>query len=205
MRMHRGPPVQEQFSTLCTQPTGCKSPRTGSGQLSHGATLISSPPAVFKNATNHCRLLRAMEEARALLLERRGEQVPLRGRQVGGTAHVPGWRKDEAPHPGPADTTAPDPVGPREPEEGRPSGSTYREIGEGYTCGGKEQSSAHRGPSAQLGRGWAPHLPYGGGQAPTVSDPGLPFAGWPGQKRSQVRKYLSTALPPSQEKPLRKD
>lgn len=63
------------------QSTGCKAHRTGPDRLSHGATLISTqtiPPAAFGNATNHCHLLRVMEEEQALLLEREeGHEIPL--------------------------------------------------------------------------------------------------------------------------------
>lgn len=61
-------------------------------------------------------------------------------------------------------------------QSGRSHSSTYREVCEGYTCGGKKQSSDHVvdshtsvGPQSACHngweRGWSPHLPYGGSRA----------------------------------------
>lgn len=75
-----------------------------------------------------------MEEDRVLLLE----MVPSTSTfKADCTARAPGLGKGRTPQPALAGATMPCPSQPQGPPMGRPSSSTYREVCEGYTCGGK--------------------------------------------------------------------
>lgn len=57
--------------------------------------------------------------------------------QANSTAHISSWGTGQTPHPVLAGATRPHPKQPQGPRVGGPNTSTYREVCEGYTCGGK--------------------------------------------------------------------
>ena len=89
------------------------------------------PLVASGNATNHGHLLKVVEEDQALLLEREGWQGPL-------LILSSGWHSTHRWLGRGQDPTVPAlclsaPRG----QSRRPHSSTYREVCEGYTCGGK--------------------------------------------------------------------